>query len=148
MSEAMSAQGTYISKGNGTSPETYTEIAEVVSIGGPNETSEEIDVTHLRSPGAYREFIQSFKDGGELPLELNFIPSNATQDSVTGIRADYQANPQPIKNWQITYPEGTTCSFAAFVKNVSAPASVGAKLALNVTLRIVGAVAWAEGSPA
>lgn len=144
MSEAMSSQGTYISTSNGDSPETFTELAEVTNIGGPNETSEEIDVTHLRSPGAYREFIQSFKDGGELPLTLNFIPGSISQGSIAGIRADYQANPQTVKRRQITYPDGSTCVFSSFVKGIGTAAAVGEKLSLDVTLRISGATTWTE----
>lgn len=147
MSYGLSSQGTFISTGDGASPENFTELAEVVSIGGPNETSEELDFTHLRSPGAYREFKQSFKDGGELPLTLNFIPGSASQNSIGGIRADYAANPQTVRNRKITYPDGTTCTFQSFVKGVGSTASVGAKLELNVALRISGATTWTEVIP-
>lgn len=144
MSEARSAQGTFISKGDGTSPEQFEEIAEVVSIGGPNETSDEIETTHLRSPGGYREFLQSFKDGGECPLVLNFIPNDETQDSQTGLRSEFQTGAQ--KNYRITFPDGTTCTFLAFVKAVGTAIAVGDKLSLNVTLRIIGATAWDEAA--
>lgn len=142
MSDAVSAQGTYIGKGDGASPENFTEIAEVVSIGGPNETSDEIEVTHLRSTGGYREFLQSFKDGGECPLNLNFIPGNATQDAITGLRSEFQSGAR--KNYRITFPDTSTCLFAAFVKGIGTTIAVGDKLGLDVTLRIVGATYWVE----
>lgn len=142
--EAMSAQNTYISTGNGASPEVFTEIAEVVSIGGPNEKADEIEATHLRSPGGYREFIQSFKDGGEVPLELNFIPNNATQDSSTGLRSEFASG--ATKNRKITFPDGTTCIFAAWVKAIGTPIQVGNKLSLNVTIRVVGPTDWDEAA--
>lgn len=143
MSDAMSAQGTYISKGTLTSPPTYTEIAEVVSIGGPNESSEEIDVTHLRSTGGYREFLQSFKDGGELPLELNFLPINPTQDGQTGLRADFQSG--TVYPWKITYPDGSYLTFDGYVKAIANSAAVGQKLTFNVTIRVSGVVSLTEG---
>lgn len=142
--EALSSQNAYISTGNGASPEVFTEIAEVKHIGGPNEKADESDVTHLRSPGGYREFIPSFKDGGELPLELNFIPGNATQDSVTGLRYEFQQNPIPTKNRRITFPDGTTATFAAWVKAIGTDLNVGNPMMLNVTLRIVGPTDWNE----
>ena len=142
MSQAMSAQGTFIGKGDGTSPENFAEIAEVASIGGPNETSDEIEVTHLRSTGGYREFLQSFKDGGELPLVMNFIPGDGTQDSLTGLRAEFQTGAK--KNYQITFPDTTTCTFEAFVKSIGTPIAVGEKLSLNCTLRVVGATTWVQ----
>lgn len=147
MSDAMSSQGTYISTLDETvSPPQYVELAEVTNIGGPRETSEELDVTHLRSPGAYREFIQSFKDGGELPLTLNFLPSNATQNAY---RADFEANPQPVRTRRITWPDGATDTFLCFVKAVGRQAQVGQKLTLDITLRISGKVTSTEagGSP-
>lgn len=146
MSDAMSSQGTYLETSLGGSPEMWSELAEVTSIGGPRETSEELDVTHLRSPGAYREFLQSFKDGGELPLSLNFLPSNGTQNA---LRADYEANPQPVRRRRIVWPDGGTDTFQSFVKGVGRSAQVGQKLTLDITLRISGPVASVEagGSP-
>ncbi len=142
MSQAIAAAGTYISKGNGASPESYTagEIAEVVSIGGPKPDSEEIDVTHLRSPFRTREYIQSFLIPGEIPLELNWIPSHATQDEVTGLIADYYSG--IVHSYRITYPDHSTDTFHAYVKNYEHPAKTGDKLALMVTLRVTGAVTF------
>ena len=145
LTEAMSAQGTYIATGDASSPEGFTaEVAEVKNIGGPDEKADEIDVTHLRSPGGYREFIQSFKDGGELPLTMNFLPSDNTQDSSSGLRADFQSG--AIKNRRIFYPDGTTCTFASWVKGIGTGAQVGNALELNVTLRLVGPTVWEEAA--
>lgn len=139
MSEAMSAQGTYISVGDvGSSPASFREIAEVISIGGPNPDSEEIDVTHLRSPGRSREYLQSFLIPGEAPLVLNWIPANSTHDEATGLRSFYESG--EIKSWEITYPDTTTQTFDAYVKSISNPAAVGEALRLNVTLRVTGPV--------
>lgn len=144
--EAMSSQGAYIETSDDGSPAQWTELAHVTNIGGPRETSEELDVTHLRSPGAYREFIQSFKDGGELPLTLNFLPSNSTQNAY---RADFEADPQPVRTRRITWPDGSTDSFRCFVKSVGRSAQVGQKLVLELTLRVSGPVTSIEagGSP-
>lgn len=137
MSEAVSTQGVYIATSDSTgSPETWSELAEVVSIGGPNETSEELDVTHLRSPGT-REFIQSYKDGGELPLEMNFVSGSSSQRALL---ADYEANPSPVKRRRIFYPDGSTDTFNCFVKSRSKTMGVGAVLRLSCTLRITGPV--------
>ncbi|HEX8030274.1 MAG TPA: phage tail tube protein [Vicinamibacterales bacterium] len=136
MSDARSAQNTYFSTGDGASPEQFGELSEVVSIGGPNETADEIDVTHLRSQGGYREFIQSFKDGGELPLNLNFIPGDTSQQAMD---ADFASG--TTKNRRITYPDGSYDSFAGWVKaRGNSEIAVGSKLARTYTVRIVGPV--------
>lgn len=140
--DAVSTQNTYISIGDSASPNTFTEIAEVKSIGGPNEDSEELDATHLRSTGGYREFLQSFKDGGEVPLVMNFIPSDASQNSTTGLRKLFQTG--ATRGFKITFPDTTTCAFDAYVKAIGTPVAVGAVLELNATLRISGATVWDE----
>lgn len=141
MSNATSSQNTYIERGVG-SPLVFTEIAEVTSINGPTDAAEEIDVTHLRSTSGYREFIQSFKDAGEVPLEVNFLPNDATQDELTGLRAAYVAG--DVDTYRINYPvAGKTCTFQAFVKTFPTSAVVGEKLSASVTLRITGAPTWA-----
>ncbi len=142
MSQAIAAANTYIAKGDGASPQSYTagEIAEVVKIGGPKPDSEEIDVTHLRSPARTREYIQSFLIPGEVPLELNWIPSDGSQDEVTGLIADYYSG--AVKSFRIFYPDGSTDTFSAYVKNYEHPADTGAKLALMVTLRVTGVVTF------
>jgi hypothetical protein len=139
-SGAISSAGTYFGTAlddmSPASPAEFSELAEVVSIGGPTETSAEIDVTHLRSPGNYREFIPSYKDGGDLPLELNFVPGSASQ---LALQAEFEGT-QPTKRRRIFYPDGSTDTFHAYVKGRAHGASVGTKLTLHVTLRIVGPV--------
>lgn len=137
--EAMSSQQTYISTNYtpGASPEVWSELEHVTSIPGPNETSDDIDVTHLRSPGEYREFIPSFKDGGELALALNFLPAATNQVS---LRTEFQASPRLKYTRRIFYPDGSYDTFDAYVKGVGRAAQVGDKLVQNFTLRITGPV--------
>ncbi len=135
ISSANTYFGTALDDVSPSSPDEWGELAEVVSIGGPAETSEELDVTHLRSPGRYREFIASYKDGGELPMELNFVPGSTSQAALLD-----EFDDQPTKRRRIFYPDGTTDTFHAYLKGRAKGASVGTKLSLNVTLRIVGPV--------
>ncbi len=143
ISSANTYFGTALDDFSPASPEEFSELAEVVSMGGPTETSEEIDVTHLRSPGSYREFISSYKDGGELPLELNFVPGSASQ---LALQAEFEDSPQPTLRRRIFYPDGSTDTFHAYVKGRAHGASVGTKLTLNITLRIVGPVVVAPST--
>jgi predicted secreted protein len=139
--DATSSQDTYISVGDSASPNTFTEIAEVKSIGGPNEDSEELDATHLRSTGGYREFLQSFKDGGELPCNCNYLPGNATHQT---IRTLFQSG--ATRGWKITYPDTSYVTFDGYVKAVGSTAAVGAILEGSFTIRISGAVTLVEAA--
>lgn len=134
MSDGISSQGTYLTIGNGASPEVFTEIPECTTIPGPAGTSDELDFTHLRSSGGYREFKQSFKNTDDMTLECNYIPGDPVQ---SGLRADFLSG--VVRSFVKHYPDTSTDAFDAYVKSASTPAAVGDKLKFTVTLRITGA---------
>lgn len=135
--QARSTNNAYIEIGNSASPEVFTEIAEVVTIGGPNPDSEELDATHLRSPARTREYIQSFLVPGEVPLNVNWIGSNSTHQ---GLLADYAAG--TTRNFKVNYPDGGIDAFSAYVKNRPTSLNVGEVLRINFTLRVTGAIVY------
>ncbi len=69
MTEATAAYGTELRWNN-------EAIAEVVNIGGPNLTFDQIDCTHYQSPNHFKEFITGFGDGGEITMECTLIPGD------------------------------------------------------------------------
>ena len=135
MSEAMSGFGTKLKIGDGADPEVFTELAEVNSVSGPGIALDTIDVTHDASPGGYKEYAAGLLDGGEIKLELNFLPANATQTGLLTALASRAA-----KNFKLEFPDSTvtTWSFAAFVTNFEPSAPVDGKLGASVTLKITG----------
>lgn len=76
--------GVTLSRGNGASPELFTDIAEVTDISGPGLARDAVEVTHTASPNRWREFISGLKDGGEVSLTMNHLPNNATQAAASG----------------------------------------------------------------
>jgi predicted secreted protein len=61
---------------------SYTTLAEVRSLNPPSDNIEIIDATNMDSPGRRREYVSGFIDGGEMTLELNFIPGNSTDQTI------------------------------------------------------------------
>lgn len=137
MTQGISAQGTYISVGSGSSPQVWTEIPECRTIPGPAGKSDEIDMTHLRSTGGHKEYLQSFKDVDDLSLECNYIPGNAVQAQ---LRTDFNAG--TVREYLKTYPDGATEQFSAYVKSAGSPAAVGAAMMFTVVLRVTGFVSF------
>lgn len=92
MIKATRSLGTKLSKGT----TTPVDIGGLTSIGGIEISADTIDVTTLESDGGYKEFIGSFKDGGEVPIEGFFNPDEssgqvALQDSLdSGLAEDYK----------------------------------------------------------
>lgn len=89
MSEVTRALGTTISKGS-----APVLIGGLTSIGGIEISSDTMDITTLDSAGGYREFMGTFKDAGEVPIEGFFDHTSAAQlamqDSMdAGLAEDY-----------------------------------------------------------
>lgn len=89
--------------GDGGDPETFTPIAEVVSITPPSLTRGKEDATHLKSPDSYNEHILALFDTGDVSITLNFVPSETD-----AVYAAFHAEPQTM---QITFPNGVRMQF-------------------------------------
>lgn len=136
--EAIATTGAYVEVGDpSTSPPTMTEIGEVVTIGGPNPDSEELDATHLRSPARTREYLQSFLVPGEMPLTVNFIPGSASHQLLLSLYASGETVPVTLN-----YPDGSTDTMDAYVKNRPTSMNVGEVLRMQFTLRVTGQVVF------
>ena len=138
MSNALNSQGVKFQRGNGGSPEVFSDVGEVVSFDGPGGGASIIDVTHLQSLA--REKRLGLADEGQFTLGLNMVPSDTQQ---TGLRNDRLNRLQRNFKLLLTDAGPTTASFAAFVLNYKVSGKVDDKIALEITLEITGAVTWA-----
>lgn len=139
MTTPVAAFGTFLKIGDGGGTEVFTTIAMVLDIDGPSMSAEVIEATSHSSPGAWREFIPSFLDGGEVSFDVNWIPTAATHNASTGLTRDFKNRTK--RNFQIVFPDGgagTTWAFSAYVTGVSPSAPVGDKLTASFTLKITG----------
>lgn len=140
MSNARTAIGTQLKRGDGGSPETFTKVAEVKSIKGPSQEADLIEVTNLDSTGGYQEFITGLKKGGTVSLDANLVPQDAAYKALL---ADFEALRKV--NWQLVMPDAssTTGTFQGFVSKLDR--SYEAKSAMNLTIdiTITGAITWA-----
>lgn len=138
MSDAVAAYGVLLKLGNAGSPETFTTLAEVKSISGPNMSTDVIDVTTHSSAaiGAGREKLASLIDWGEITFDLNFIPSNAQHIAVRKIMED-----RSKRNFQIVFPDqaSTTwqanCYVTSFECDMPVDDVLGASLTLTITTK-------------
>lgn len=121
--------GTILARESAT-PGTYVAIANVSNISGPGLTRETIDVSAHDSPDATREFVGGLKDPGEVSADLNFDP--AAHDTLID-DLDEQEH-----NYRITWPEGTTWTFAAILTGFEPGAPIDDKLSASVTWKVSG----------
>lgn len=134
-SSAFSGVGTQFLRGDGASVEAFTAIAEINSISGPSLSRDTIDVTSLDSTGGYREFIASFRDGGEITLNMNFTPSG-----FDGMKDDFEYD--LTWNYRIILGNAaaTQFDFAGLVTSIGLAVPMDDKVTQDVTIKISGTV--------
>jgi predicted secreted protein len=136
VSNAISGVGTVFNRADGNSSDpSFTAVAEVNSISGPNVTRDTIDVTSLDSTSGYREFIGGFRDGGELSLEMNF-----TLDGYDDLKADLDSD--VLHDYQIELQDTgqTTFEITGLVTNITLAIPMDDKVTATVTIKISGPI--------
>lgn len=138
MSDAIAAKGTLLKIGDGATPENFTSVAEVVNIGGPALSMDPIEVTNQGSTDGWKEYIAGLKDGGEVSLDLNYIPTETTHNATAGLINDLENG--TVRNFQLVFSDagGTIWAFPALVTGFEPSAPVDDKLAASVTLKVSG----------
>lgn len=132
MANGINAFGTLL-KRNGVT------IAEVNDITPPKIARDSIELTHHQSPNAWREFIKGLKDGGEVSMTINYIPTNSTHNAATGLISDL-ANNTTVDTWTLVFPDtlATTWSFPGFITAFEPKAPIDDRLTADVTIKVAG----------
>lgn len=132
------AYGTVIKKQN-TTTGVYETVASVKSIGGPSLEADTVDVTNFDSVGGFEEIIPTLLRAGEVSLECNYLPQDATQTYGAGGMIDIWEN-RTLTNFAIVYSDDDTTEwqFSGYVTKVETNASVAEALTLNLTIKVTG----------
>lgn len=137
---AISAFGTLLKAGDGATPtENFTTIAELKKISGPSFQANTIDVTVHNSGSPWKRFISGLIDGGEITLDINLVPQNATHDASAGLLSDLTNRTH--RNYQLVLPDGalTTWQIPGIVTGFQLTADPAAALDAQVKIKVNGA---------
>jgi predicted secreted protein len=140
MSNAISAKGTLLKVSDGASPPVYNTIAEIRSLSGPTFQADVLDATVHNTPSAWRQFISGLLDGGEISMDINFIPTDATHEAAsTGLLYLFQNRVQ--RNFQLVFPDtgNTTWTIPGIVTGFEMSADPADILSASVTIKVNGA---------
>jgi len=118
-----------------------TAIGEVVNITPPGGTKDIIDVTHMGSTDATREFLAGLLDPGEASLEINWTPDDATDSLLQGILFERQSREYQIV-WTLADTSTATCVFEAFMTGYERTSTLGEKMSATITLKVTGVPTW------
>lgn len=130
-------QGLALKVGNGASPEVFTTIYEVRTIGDFGQENDLIEVTHMQSLA--KEFIYGMAEGVEFPLTVNYKPTDTTHVALLAAQAA-----KTTLNFKMVEPSGgggLTWSFSSLVKGwrLPAPGPNNERL-MNFNMKISGAI--------
>lgn len=115
--------------------EAFTDVSEIKSIGGPQHGQALIEVTHMASPGQYREYIGSFLDAGEVTFPMNFTNVASQLDVLDDLQTKRKGNYQIICT---TEAGDVQIDFVCLVTKFDHSFDMNSALSANVTLKITG----------
>lgn len=138
-SAARPGYSTILKKGNGGSPESFSDYGlEITNIDGIGFSREAIDATHLQSAGGYREFIPGLKTQTPITVEIQWVASG------TGALQTLLEASSPLGNWQVLFPDNSKVTFSAMISSFKLGAvTPDGKLTATVELTPSGAPTWA-----
>lgn len=139
MSDAILGYGITYEISTTTGGSIYTALGEVSDIELPSDEVEEVDVTHYGSPDRTREFIAGLINTGEASFTINWIPSSATDILLRALRISGET-----RNHKITFPNGATVTYPAFIKGYAPSAPIDDKLSAQFTVKKAGAETWED----
>ena len=121
----------YRGDGDGGSPESFTEITNVKSVGSAGQTRALIDITNLRS--AAREYRTALRDGQEMTLTIQYNGADATHAS---LKTDL--NRGTAWNYRLVFSDGEIWDFSALVTSWLVGVELDDVLMLTVGLKPTG----------
>lgn len=131
---ALSGHGALIAYETAPSSGVYTTVAELGDITPPGLMRNEFDAT------TQQEDIDSYVLGvlrrQPVTIKMNFIPTNATHDHLTGI-ANFIINNVMI-GWKFTFPGSWVWLASGQVQNFVPHAPVDGKFEADLTIRFSG----------
>lgn len=116
----------------------FYPIPYLGSITGPNESFDTVDTTTHSSISYYRDFIPGLKDGGEVTVEINWDPSEATH---TALQAANSA--AALTSFQLFWPGfdvDNLMDFDGYVTGLDRNSPIDAQITRPLTIKITGPV--------
>lgn len=121
---------------------TQVVVGKLTSVGEIAPEAEEVDITTLESTGGYREYIQGFRDSGEVALEGYHDAGDAGQKAV---RSAFASGSKC--EFEVDFPDGTKAEFSGFIKKHSiGSAEVDGAIGFGAVIRVSGPVTVTEAS--
>jgi predicted secreted protein len=121
------------------SPDLFVAMLEVKSITPPSAKVDQVEVTHMQSPGRYREFISGLIDSGETSFDMNFIPGNTSDQRIFEL-LNLPTGAIRRRACRLSFPNGRTWAFDAEVTGYEPDVPFDDAMTSTVTMKVSGPI--------
>lgn len=133
MADGMIGYGSTVRIGRGDTP-VWTELALVGDIDMPEDSVDDVEVTHMKSPGRRKQFIAGLIDTGSVSIPMNYIP-NSPSDVL--LRELQGTGEQVLVGITLTNsPDAEEEVFSGYLSGYARTAPVSDKMTATVTFRL------------
>jgi predicted secreted protein len=122
-----------------------TAIGNIISIGGPEEARDAIDISTMDSTNKWREFIPGMLDAGELTLEINY---DGTALGTANSLATWFTNDSQF--FQVTFNDHTQETNKSYIRSGGFLTGLGHaipfddKVTQTVTIKLTGQPTYSD----
>lgn len=125
--------GRYPTPGSGTP--VFTQILGVETVAMPEKVPEDIDTTHMQSPGRSRESAPGLLAIGDLSQEMQFWPEDPGQIIVDELATLTEAGDREDIVLEMVVG-GMRRSYRSYINSYTPTASIGAKRMANMSAKV------------
>lgn len=129
--------GTFLQRGDGGGPEVFTTIGEVIEITPPNPSRDSVETTHTSNADRWRTFIPGLIDGGELSIEINYVPGSTADDNMMT-----DLNSATVKNYKVLFASAESIIVPAFITGIEPGVPIDDRMTATVTFKVAGKPTW------
>lgn len=139
--------GAQVSMFNDIATPVLTELAKVFNMTLPNPQTEDVQVTHYKSPNREHEYIAGLIENGEIQIEMNYVAGSPTDLLISAAKAA-----GTVRNMEIVVPTTVGASkkwkftFPVYVKGYERAIPLDDRLTAVMTVKVAGAVTEAAGT--
>lgn len=116
-------------------------VGNVTNLQGPGLSLDTVDVTAHDSPSSFEEVVPTIVRGGEVTVDINYDPTEATHDDTTGLPRALRL--KTLNDYEVIWPfpalGGTTWRFSGYVTKFEPTAPHDGKLSAATAFKVSGA---------
>ena len=109
-----------------------TSVGQIVSISGPNQTRDSIDISNMGSTSKWREFIPGMLDAGECTVDVVYDGTTIA----TFLAAQLTATANTVS---VTFPDAGTWTAAGFMTSLGHALAYDDKITQSVGFKFTAA---------